>query len=49
MSDAAVVMDPGLRASLGPGMTTLKFHLRRFADGLAFFAEIEELLRRKAE
>ena len=41
-------MDSGLLALLGPGMTTLKFHLRRFADGLAFFAEIEELLGRDA-
>src|SRR6516225_7298480 len=32
-----------------PGMTTLKLHLRRLADGLAFFAEIEELLWCKAE
>src|SRR6516165_7114193 len=60
MSNTAVVMDSGLLAEpiIGPATSgrtrgvapePLKFHLRRLADRLALFAEVEKLLRCEAE
>src|ERR1700694_6180304 len=42
-------MDSGFGAARRPYMTALEFHLQRFLDRPAVFAEIEELLRREAE